>query len=80
MVGVSGNFQMSDSCYMGDISADDFTKITWMELPPHPGKPRYRMGSASTNPVPNHSALERILFIGGSENPYDYNVFYLETN
>jgi len=63
----SRDFVMSDKCFLGIIDLDDGRRIDWRHLPPHPGLPRYRMAAAG---IAEHNA---VLFIGGSENPYNYD-------
>ena len=60
-------FVASDECFLGSIDENDSRKIDWRRLNPHPGLPRYRMASAGI------ASLNAVLFIGGSENPYNYN-------
>jgi len=60
-------FVASNQCFLGLIDADDSRRIDWRKIDPHPGRPRYRMASAG---LPDKNA---VLFIGGSENPYNYN-------
>ncbi len=40
-------------------------RITWRRLPDHPGAPRYRAGAAVVD--------TRIVFAGGTANPYNYD-------
>ena len=54
-------------CLLGIIDADDGRRIDWRTIPYHPGAPRYRMAAAG---IPK---MDAILFIGGSENPYNYD-------
>jgi hypothetical protein len=54
-------------CLLGIIDADDGRRIDWRTIPYHPGMPRYRMAAVG---VPN---LDAVLFVGGSENPYNYD-------
>jgi hypothetical protein len=63
----SRDFVMSDACFLGVIDASDTRSIDWRRIPPHPGLPRYRMAAAG---IP---AQNGVLFIGGSENPYNYD-------
>jgi len=63
----SRDFVASDACFLGIIDADDGRRIDWRRVAPHPGLPRYRMAAAG---VASHNA---VLFLGGSENPYNYN-------
>jgi len=60
-------FVASDECFLGIIDENDSRRIDWRRVDSHPGLPRYRM--ASTGIV----SLNAVLFIGGSENPYNYN-------
>jgi len=61
------DFVASDECFLGVIDEEDGRRIDWRRLDPHPGLPRYRMASAGIE------SLNAVLFIGGSENPYNYN-------
>jgi len=58
---------MAKQSYLGEIDANDFTKIHWQQLPHHPGKVKYRAASTGANQRGN------ILFAGGSDNPYNIN-------
>jgi hypothetical protein len=61
------DFVAVSDCYMGIIDSTDSRRIDWRALPPHPGQARYRMAATGTE------AMNGILFVGGSENPYNYN-------
>jgi len=61
------DFAASDACWRGDIATDDPLQIAWQRIASHPGAPRYRMGAAAD---PQHG---RVLFAGGSENPYNFD-------
>ena len=61
------DFAMSAGCYAGIIDDKEGRDIDWRTIAPHPGKPRYRMAAAGI------ADLGGVLFIGGSENPYNYN-------
>lgn len=61
------DFAASAHCFLGNIDADDATRIDWHALPPHPGAPRYRMAATGSE------ELGAIVFLGGSDNPYNYN-------
>ena len=61
-------FAISDDCYLGSIDMEDPARIDWKVLPAHPGVPLYRMASVGTG-----SGGERVLFAGGSDNPYNYD-------
>ena len=65
--GKSRSFEGISACWRGDISADDLTKISWRQLPQLPGKGHYRMAATKW---PERNA---ILFVGGSDNPYNIN-------
>jgi N-acetylneuraminic acid mutarotase len=61
------SFAASDECYLGIIDANDSRRIDWRKVRSPPGLPRYRMAAAG---IPDINA---VLFIGGSENPYNFN-------
>ena len=63
----SRSFAASDECWSGIINDKDSRRIDWRPLETHPGPPRYRMAAAG---IP---ALHSVLFLGGSENPYNYD-------
>lgn len=58
-------FEMSDESWMGTVNPDSLTEIRWTRLPQHPGTSRYRMAAAGAD--------GRVIFAGGSSNPYNYN-------
>jgi len=60
-------YAMSNQSFLGVIDTDDFTKIDWQALPPHPGKAKYRAASSGSQ---RHNG---ILFAAGSDNPYNIN-------
>ena len=61
------DFAATAECYAGIIDSEDTRRIDWRNIPPHPGPPRYRMAAAG---IPHTNG---IVFIGGSDNPYNYN-------
>ncbi len=61
------DFVAVDECYRGIIDLTDSRRIDWRTAPAHPGSPRYRMAAAGD------ATLGGVLFLGGSENPYNYN-------
>jgi hypothetical protein len=61
------SFVASEDCYLGQINANDSRRIDWRAVAAHPGAPRYRMAAAGI------SKLNAVVFLGGSENPYNYN-------
>jgi len=60
-------FTASAECWRGEIETARPERIAWEAAPPHPGPPRYRMGAVAD---PQGA---RLLFVGGSENPYNYD-------
>ena len=60
-------FDMSAESYLGTIDDADFTQIDWLRLPQHPGKAKYRMAAKGVK------SLSQIIFVGGSDNAYNYN-------
>ena len=63
----SRDFVANDECFFGIIDESDSRRIDWRLVPSHPGLPRYRMAAAGID------SLNAVVFIGGSENPYNYN-------
>jgi len=61
------SFEASNECYIGTIDSEDKRRIDWRPIESHPGLPRYRMAATGVE------SLNSILFIGGSENPYNFN-------
>lgn len=61
------DFVANDQCFSGTIDPDDSRRIDWRTLPAHPGLPRYRMAAAGI------SDLDAVVFVGGSDNPYNYD-------
>lgn len=61
------DFVPNNECYAGLIDAGDPRRIDWRAVPAHPGAPRYRMAAAGID------ALNAVVFIGGSVNPYNFN-------
>lgn len=59
-------FLPSDECWQGTIDETNFRRIVWHKIPSHPGKPRYRMAA-------NGDDRGRVVFAGGSENPYNFS-------
>jgi hypothetical protein len=60
-------FVMSDESWLGTIDATDPATIDWRRLPNHPGPIAYRMAATGSE------RLGRIIFTGGSTNPYNYS-------
>lgn len=61
------DFVAVPDCFLGLIDNDDSRRIDWRTIKFHPGLPRYRMAAAG---IPE---LNAVVFIGGSENPYNFN-------
>ena len=61
------DFVANNECFQGEIDSSDSRRIDWRRLPRHPGAPRYRMAAAGIE------RLGSVLFVGGSDNPYNYN-------
>lgn len=60
-------FGAVDEAWLGEIDPEDPSLIVWNRLPPHPFGPLYRMAATGDE------AQDRIVFYGGSDNPYNYN-------
>lgn len=60
-------FSASPECWRGEIAQGDRLTIAWRRIASHPGAPRYRMAAGAD------ANNGRLLFAGGSENPYNYN-------
>ncbi|HSM31944.1 MAG TPA: kelch repeat-containing protein [Woeseiaceae bacterium] len=61
------DFVTVPDCYLGIIDNEDARRIDWRSVDYHPGLPRYRMAAAGV------AEENGVLFVGGSENPYNYN-------
>lgn len=60
-------FSAEPACYHGTIDKSDIKKIDWRTVAHPTSSARYRM--AATGNVASNSAI----FVGGSDNPYNYN-------
>lgn len=58
-------FSAEAACYIGTINRDNVAKIDWRKLKHPTGVARYRMASAGLQ--------NTMIFVGGSDNPYNYN-------
>ncbi len=67
VVAAKRTFTASPECWRGEIAQDDRLDIAWRRVAPHPGAAQYRMAAGADR---NSGSL---LFLGGSENPYNYN-------
>lgn len=63
----SNGFAASKDCWLGSIEPNDPTRITWTQLPGHPGAARYRIASGGD------LARGKVWFVGGTDNPYNYD-------
>ncbi|MCH2450610.1 MAG: hypothetical protein MK198_10750 [Gracilimonas sp.] len=61
-------FKMAPGSIRGEIDAEDPTRITWTRIKQHPGKARYRMAAVGVE-----RPVEMVVFVGGTDNPYNYN-------
>ena len=61
------DFAAVPDCFLGIIDDEDGRRIDWRSVDYHPGLPRYRMAAAG---IPE---VNGVLFVGGSENPYNYD-------
>lgn len=59
-------FLSSSECWLGHIDAENHRRINWWSVASHPGAARYRMAATSDN-------NNRVVFAGGSINPYNFN-------
>jgi N-acetylneuraminic acid mutarotase len=59
-------FLPAAECWQGTISADNYRRVDWHPVDPHPGKPRYRMAAGG-------DGQGRVFFAGGAVNPYNFN-------
>lgn len=60
-------FDMNPECYRGVVRADNPRRIDWQVIDPMPGEARYRMAAVGS------IRLGGVVFVGGSDNPYNYN-------
>lgn len=59
-------FRPSRACFRGEIDPRDPLQIVWTEIGHPPGPARYRMAASA-------GSGDRVFFVGGSDNPYNYN-------
>jgi N-acetylneuraminic acid mutarotase len=60
-------FLAEPACYTGTINQENPTKIDWRVIPHPTGVARYRMAANGDK------ASNTVLFLGGSDNPYNYD-------
>lgn len=58
-------YAMAPASWMGTLGPLQSSRIEWRKLPDHPGLPLYRSAGLALG--------NRILFLGGSDNPYNYD-------
>jgi len=61
------DFVAEPACYLGTISNKNINKIDWRIVKHPTGTARYRMAAIGSK------KLNKFVFIGGSENPYNYD-------
>ena len=59
-------FLPSEQCWTGKIDVENHRRINWRQVSPHPGTARYRMAAIG-------DSRQRVVFAGGSVNPYNFN-------
>jgi hypothetical protein len=59
-------FLPSNECWSGKVDTEDYRRIHWRSVEAHPGAARYRMASTGDSD-------QRVVFAGGSANPYNFN-------
>lgn len=62
-------FAITNECWQGSLDPAQVGRISWRQLPPHPGAPLYRAGAVGSS----SNGVERVVFAGGSGRPYNYN-------
>jgi N-acetylneuraminic acid mutarotase len=62
-------FAITDACWQGTLDSKQVGRISWRQLPAHPGAPLYRAGALGS--VAGGKA--QVIFAGGSGRPYNYN-------
>lgn len=60
-------FVLSGRCSRREIDPGNPARISWSKIPPHPGRPRYRMAAGA---LPGEGL---VVFSGGGDRPYNYN-------
>jgi len=59
-------FLSSNECWLGEIDTQNHRRIHWRSVAAHPGVARYRMAATG-------DSNNRVVFAGGSANPYNFN-------
>lgn len=58
-------FVIEESSWVGALDPSDPSSINWTSILQHPGRPLYRAAAATVG--------DMVLFIGGTDNPYNYS-------
>tara|TARA_R110002074_G_scaffold63785_1_gene152635 strand:+ start:193 stop:1269 length:1077 start_codon:yes stop_codon:yes gene_type:complete len=65
------SYSAEAACYRGEINLKNPSKISWFKVQHPTGTSRYRMAAKGLiNPA---TQAKEIVFLGGSDNPYNYN-------
>ena len=62
------DYALSDACWHGKLNEKAVGEIQWKQLPTMPGPGRYRAAAVGTRLRGKH-----IVFVGGTDTPYNYN-------
>lgn len=65
------SYAAENACYRGEINPKNVAKISWFKVKHPTGESRYRM--AAKGVVNTKENNKEIVFIGGSNNPYNYS-------
>lgn len=65
------SYAAENACYRGEINPKNIAKISWFKVDHPTGESRYRMAAKGVINAKGNS--KEIVFIGGSNNPYNYN-------
>jgi N-acetylneuraminic acid mutarotase len=65
------SYAAEHACYRGDINPKEPRSISWHQVKHPTGSSRYRMAAKGITDATTNS--KEIIFIGGSNNPYNYN-------
>ena len=64
------SYAAETACYRGEIDSQTPHKIAWFKVEHPTGESRYRMAAKG---IVNNTTNKEIVFVGGSNNPYNYN-------
>lgn len=65
------SYRAETACYRGEIDPSTVNKIAWFKAEHPTNTARYRM--AASGFINKQSNTKEIVFVGGSDNPYNYN-------